>query len=191
MAVTGNTNISLVGFVNEWNGDYTGVSMPAVKKVLVISFSFHHMNTEKIARAIANVFDAELKMPQQVNPEELEEYGLIGFGSGIDSQKHHRSLLDLVDGLPKVFDRNAFIFSTSGMAQQSTMINTKYDQHLTLRRKLRSKGYTVIGEYNCLGWNTNGFLKLFGGMNKGRPDDKDLRNAEEFARGLRRNRGGQ
>ena len=58
--------------------------------------------------------DAEIKKPQQTNPKELEEYALIGFGSGIYSDKHHRSLFDLVEKLPRVSNKRAFIFSTSG-----------------------------------------------------------------------------
>ncbi|MEI7649718.1 MAG: hypothetical protein WCJ47_08445 [Methanomicrobiales archaeon] len=48
-----------------------------------------------------------------------------------------------------------------------------------------SKGYTVIGEFGCAGWNTNSFLKYFGGLNKGKPDAKDLMNAEAFARDMK------
>ena len=46
------------------------------------------MNTEKVAKVFSGVLDAEIKTPQQTDPEELEEYGLIGFGAGIDSGKH-------------------------------------------------------------------------------------------------------
>ena len=37
-------------------------------KSLVIVFSYHHGNTEKIAHTIANVLGAEVKTPQQVLP---------------------------------------------------------------------------------------------------------------------------
>jgi flavodoxin len=36
-----------------------------------------------------------------------------------------------------------------------------------------------------LGFNTNSFLKLFGGINKGRPNAEDLKRAEEFAQKLK------
>jgi flavodoxin len=44
-----------------------------------------------------------------------------------------------------------------------------------------NQGYDVVGEFGCAGFNTNSFLKLFGGINKGRPDDRDLTQAAEFA----------
>jgi flavodoxin len=43
----------------------------------------------------------------------------------------------------------------------------------------------VVDEFNCKGFNTNSFLKLFGGINKGRPNDEDLRKAAEFASKLK------
>jgi hypothetical protein len=46
------------------------------------------------------------------------------------------------------------------------------------------KGYTVIGEFGCAGWNTNSFLKYFGGLNKGKPDAEDLKNVEAFPRDM-------
>jgi flavodoxin len=54
-----------------------------------------------------------------------------------------------------------------------------------LREKLKSKGYWIIDEFSCPGLNTNSFLKLFGGINKGRPNTKDLKHAEEFAEKLK------
>ena len=149
-------------------------------KSLLVLFSYHHKNTEKIANIFAKVLDAQIKMPQQIDPEELQEYSLIGFGSGIYAAKHHKSLLDLADKLPQVTNRKAFIFSTSGVPEVAK-------NHSSLREKLQSKGYMIVDEFNCAGFNTNSFLKLFGGINKGRPNAEDLKHAEEFAQNLKRN----
>jgi hypothetical protein len=59
------------------------------------------------------------------------------------------------------------------------------ENHSQLREKLESKGYTIVDEFGCVGLNTNSFLKLFGGINNGRPNAEDLKNAEEFARKLK------
>ena len=42
----------------------------------------------------------------------------------------------------------------------------------------------IVDEFTCAGFNTNSFIKLVGGMNKGRPNAQDLKNAEEFAQNL-------
>jgi flavodoxin len=146
-------------------------------KTLLVLYSYHHHNTEKVAKVFAKVLNAEIKTPQEIKPEELQEYDLVGFGSGIYSAKHHESLLELADSLPQVMGRKAFLFSTSGITGESK----KAKDHATLREKLELKGYVIMDEFQCKGFNTNSFLKLFGGMNKGRPNGKDLKNAEEFA----------
>ena len=151
-------------------------------KSLLVLYSYHHNNTEKIAQVFAKVLDAQIKTPQQVTLEELQEYSLIGFGSGIYGAKHHKYLLDLADKLPQVANKKAFIFSTSGIAGEAKVAK----DHSLLREKLQSKGYLIVDEFGCKGFNTNSFLKLFGGMNKGRPNAEDLKNAEEFASNLKR-----
>ena len=157
-----------------------------MKSALVL-YSYHHNNTKKIADSIAKILDAEIKEPQKLNLEDLREYDLIGFGSGIYSGKHHKSLLELADKLPQVNNRKAFIFSTCGIPAifvKSTNPQGKelvVQQHLELREKLKSKGYKIAGEFGCPGLDTNSFLKLFGGLNKGRPNAEDLKRAEEFA----------
>lgn len=141
------------------------------------------MNTEKVAKVFAKVLDAQIKMPQQINPKELQEYDLIGFGSGIYGAKHHKLLLDLADTIPSVSNRNAFIFSTSAFIGKAKVAK----DHTLLREKLQSKGYVIVDEFACKGFNTNSFMKYFGGMNKGRPNAKDLKLAEEFALNLKQN----
>jgi flavodoxin len=148
-------------------------------KSLLVLFSYHHNNTEKIANVFAKVLDAQIKTPQQINPEELQEYSLIGFGSGIYGGKHHKFLLDLADKLPQVTNRKAFIFSTCTIERQVA------ENHAALREKLQSKGYMIVDEFGCKGFNTNSFMRYFGGMNKGRPNAEDLKHAEEFAQKLK------
>jgi len=146
----------------------------------MIVHSYHHGNTEKIAEAIAGALGAEVKRPRDIAPEEIGEYGLVGFGAGIDSGRHYAPLLEFAGALPAAGGRNAFIFSTSGVGGAK---KTARD-HGALREILLSKGYAVVDEFSCKGFNTNSVLKYIGGMNKGRPNGDDLQAAAEFARGL-------
>jgi flavodoxin len=148
-------------------------------KTLIIRFSYHHKNTEKIALVFASTLNAEMKTPQEVNPSGLSEYDLIGFGSGIYFGKHHKVLLDLADKLPQVTNKKAFIFSTSGRTGNTT---SKF--HKQLREKLQSKGFEIAGEFNCAGLDTYGITKIVGGLNKGRPNKDDIKQAEAFAQSL-------
>ncbi len=153
-------------------------------KTLLIVESYHHHNTEKVARAIAGVLNASVKNPKEVSIEEIASYDLIGFGSGIYSAKHALSLLALADTLPHQASKKAFLFSTSAIMSKSKVLT----DHRALRVKLQTKGFIIVDEFSCLGYNTNSFLKYFGGMNKGRPNDEDLQNAEDF--GVRLNKTG-
>jgi len=152
-------------------------------KSLLIVFSYHHNNTLKIAEVFAEVLDAQIKTPDQIIIEDFQEYDLVGFGSGIYGEKHHKALLDLADRLLQVENTNAFIFSTSAIMGKDKVEK----DHRTLREKLQSKRYTIIDEFACKGFNTNSFLKYMGGMNKGRPNAEDLRHAKEFAQQLKVN----
>ena len=145
----------------------------------MVLFSYHHNNTEIVAKVLAKVLDAQIKTPQEINPEDLQNYNLIGFGSGIYGEKHHKSLLDLADKLPQVNKKKVFIFSTSATTWELP------EKHSTLKKKLQAKGYIIVDEFNCKGFNTNSFLKIFKGMNKGRPNAEDLKHAENFAQNLK------
>jgi flavodoxin len=157
---------------------------------LVVVVSYHHHNTEKIANACATVLGARVTTPREVQPGEVAEYDLVGFGSGIYDATFHASLLDLADRLPEAGTTKAFLFSTYGAPGIAAGGDFVTNNHAQIRERLEAKGYTVIGEFGCAGWNTNSFLKYFGGLNRGRPNADDLRNAEAFAREmLKRARG--
>jgi len=152
-------------------------------RAIIFVFSFHHGNTGKIAEAMAPCMNAPILDIRSINTDTfnfsaLNDYELIGFGSGIDSGKHYQKMLDFANKVPELGNKKAFIFSTSGIEDK------KFKNHETLRKILQGKGFTIAGEFNCPGFNTHSFLKLFGGMNKGRPNNDDLHNAEQFARNL-------
>jgi len=177
----------------KWLINQVGREEFAVKSLIVVC-SYHHKNTHKVAEVMAKVLDAQVKSTQETGSDELKEYDLIGFGAGIDSGKHYSELLGFADALPQVTEKKAFIFSTCGAPMKFMELDktefTKYvaKNHSSLREKLQSKGYLIVDEFSCAGFNTNSFNKLFGGINKGRPNAEDLKHAEEFAQNLKQNR---
>lgn len=157
-------------------------------RTLVVVHSWHHGNTREVAEVLARFLGAEIRAPCEVDPESLGEYDLVGFGAGIDSGRHYRPILDLAVRLPPCAGRRAFIFSTCGIpaafARGQEFERQVHANHAELRAKLLDRGYAIAGEFSCVGFNTNSFLRYFGGLNKGRPDASDLRGADEFARRL-------
>ena len=83
-------------------------------KILILYFSFHHKNTEKIAKAMAEVLGADLLEVTKANPEMILNCDLIGFGSGIYAFSHHKALFEFLEKLNLKQKKKAFIFSTSG-----------------------------------------------------------------------------
>ena len=146
-------------------------------KTLIISKSVHHGNTKKVAKAIADVLQADLIKPEQF--QGVEEYDLVGFGSGIYHSRHHKSLFELLEQIPNLQGKKVFVFSTAGMVRE---IN-----HRSLKEKLEEKNAQIIDEFSCLGHDTFSFLKFFGGINKGKPDELDLKKAKEFAAKFQKN----
>ena len=145
-------------------------------KTLIVCVSEHHGNTKKIADAMAAVLGADVSHPDDVNVEALGDYDLIGLGSGIAFGKHYQRLLEWVDALPSLRAK-AFVFSTRGAPRGGS-------HHSALKSKLEQKGVPIVGEFSCRGFDTYGPMKLIGGIARGRPNEKDLRDAEEFAKAL-------
>ena len=152
-------------------------------KILIIYKSYHYMNTEKVAKAMAEAIDAKLVKVNVAQGKELVDYDLIGFGSGIYGYNHHKDLIQFIENMPHM-EQKVFIFSTSG--------NYRERHHDLIKEKLRDKDCEIVGEFTCfgeyrpLGFNLDlkGPLAFIFGKNKGHPDDRDLENAREVAKGL-------
>jgi flavodoxin len=149
----------------------------SLMKTLIIYASVHHQNTEKVAKVMAEELAADLVPVQEAQPATFLGYDLIGFGSGIYFMKHHKTLLQFAGKLPVVTGKRAFVFSTSGQGGE--------ERHAALKEMLVNRGFSIVGEFSCKGWDTFGPMKLIGGINRGRPNEKDLEEARVFARGLK------
>lgn len=139
----------------------------------------------RLAAAMAAKLGARVASPAVLDSDDVAAAPLIGFGSGIMDQVHHRAVLAFAESLPPSPGKRAFIFSASGVSQEGARRMKVEDPHAALRGILSAKGFVIADEFNCEGFNDNSFLILFGGMNKGRPNADDLARAESFAIGLR------
>ncbi|MFL0249255.1 flavodoxin family protein [Clostridium neuense] len=142
-------------------------------KRIIIYESVHHGNTEKVSNAMAEVLKADLIKSKDVNMDNLNNYDLIGFGSGIYYGKFHKNILELLKKIKPVNKQKAFVFSTSGQGKE------QYND--SIKKELTEKDFEIIGNFACKGFDTYGPLKLIGGIAKGRPNDEDISKAREFA----------
>ena len=147
---------------------------------IVVCASRSHGNTRKVADVMAKVLDAQVVSPADVDASELASCDLVGFGSGVYAMRLDAELRELVDSLPPGEGRHVFLFATSGAPELPWLGFTR-----EVRNALESRGYRLDGTFTCRGWDTWGPLGCFGGLNRGRPNAPDLRNAERFAAELR------
>jgi flavodoxin len=134
------------------------------------------MNTKKIAEVMATVLNAVQVRSQDVYSTDIREYDLVGIGSGVYHGKFHENLYNWVYSLPKQDGKKAFIFSTTG----SKASGERAHEHFAA--VLKERGFKVIGSFSCLGFDT---ALSPAGINRGRPNASDLKDAEEFARHLK------
>lgn len=150
-----------------------------IQSYLILCKSVHHGNTAQVARAMASVLGANalVAAPEEIPYTSLDEYGLVGFGSGVYSGQMHPALYDWLRGLPDATEAAtpAFVFSTSGLPFLAKV------WHGPLKKLLARKGFETVGEFACRGFDTWGPLWFAGGLNRKHPDDRDLERAREFA----------
>ena len=151
--------------------------MTTTAKTLLVYKSVHHGNTARIARAMADVLGADCAAPSECPYEKLAGYELLGLGSGIYYGGVHEELMNWARGLPETHAGrlDVFIFTTSGLPVLAKL------WHRPLKAALVKKGYRVIGEFSCRGFDTWGPLWLTGGLNKRHPDERDIQRARAFA----------
>ncbi|AHH96527.1 flavodoxin family protein [Kutzneria albida] len=149
-------------------------------KTVIVCASASHGNTKRIAEAMAQVLEAAVVAPEQIDAAELATYDLVGFGSGIFLRKFHPRLRRFAQSLPEGERGRAFVFATSGLPESRIRPFTR-----PLARLLKRKGFEVDDTFSCRGFDTWLPFRLVGGINKGRPNATDLEAARTFAEGLR------
>jgi flavodoxin len=146
-------------------------------KSLIIYCSDYKNNTERIARIFAEKTASELINIRNVCDVDIENYNLIGFGSGVYRESLAPKLFRMVDKLD-LKGKSVFVFSTSGVGMK--FYNNK------LIKLLASKGAISKGSFACKGsfvaqeFTNNKFFEIIGRLSQGHPNDKDFKGAERF-----------
>lgn len=143
----------------------------------MVCVSVSHGNTARVAHTMGDVLGAEVREPEEVVPETLGEYDVVGFGSGIFYGSHHPRLRQFVEDLPHVDGTRAFVVTTAGQGRAQSL-----PWQRPLESVLQDKGYDVVGSFECQGFDTWLPLRLIGGWGRGHPDADDLARARGFAR---------
>ena len=134
-------------------------------KYQVIYFS-RKGNTKKVAETIASEIGVSA---EDVNYARLKEDTFVILGSGCYGSKPGKNLTKFMEN-NDFKSRNVALFSTSGRREGAEV--------KAMEEELISRGAIVKDKFFCKG-------KFFL-MNRGRPNKKDLDNAKEFAKNLKK-----
>ncbi len=152
-------------------------------RAVIVYESLHHGNTKRVAGAMAGACGADLVHLGEGKTPDLQAYDLVGLGSGIYHSRHHPDLIAFAAKARCADGARAFLFSTAGVPVLSGL------SHRPLRAALEARGMPIVGELCLPGYDTYAIFGLVGGINRGRPGERELERAREFARSMARVQG--
>lgn len=114
---------------------------------------------------------------------DLGAYSLVGFGSGIYHSRHHPALVAFAGKARYADGARAFLFSTAGLPSLAGL------WHRSLRAAVEQRGIPIAGELCLPGLDTYAIFGFIGGINRGKPSERELDRAREFARSMTKGQG--
>ena len=126
--------------------------------------------TRKIAEAIAQELGCEAVDVKKKTPS-VSEVDMIIIGSGNYGGKPDKKIQFFIDNLQPCSDLKAAVFATSGGSESKCI-------HV-MEEALETKGYKVVSGFYCRGQFTL--------LNRGHPNEDDIKKATAFADQLRKN----
>lgn len=141
-------------------------------KTLIIYKSYHHQNTYRLVKYLKDEFNFEIiNIDELQNDLDLNAYDVIGLASGIYGFEFHKDILNFVkEG--KINNKKVFFIFTSCMDKEGFINNIK--------KEVMKFNNEYLGAYHTKGFCTFGPLKLFGGVNKNKPNEQDFANLDLF-----------
>lgn len=146
-------------------------------KSLIIYCSYYKHNTEKIARIFAEKTNSELINMKNVSEVNIENYNLIGFGSGVYRESMSPKLFEMVDKL-NLTGKNVFVFSTSGVGMK--FYNNKLIKLLEAKGAINKGSFACKGSFEAREFTNIKIFDIMGRLSQGHPNNKDLKKAERF-----------
>ncbi len=144
-------------------------------KTAIIYYSRHHGNTRKLLDAIAAKFPVTLIDVTDPAATGLSGFDRVGIASGVYFGSFAKQVLSFArEHLPA--GTPVFYILTCGSPRKSNCD--------AIRRITEAKGCPELGAYECLGFDTFGPFKLFGGIAKGHPTEQEIQGAVAFYQSL-------
>lgn len=137
---------------------------------IVLYRSSHHGNTKRLVDRLVSKYHVESHALDE-KEFDLSSYDTIGLASGVYAFQLDPALLSFAESNDWKGKR-VFVLYTSASGGK------KYAKRLL--GILKEKGAEILGVFQCRGFCTFGPFKIFHGINKNHPDEKDLAKLEDF-----------
>ena len=144
-----------------------------MKKICIVYDSMHNMNTEKLVLSLKeNYNNVDIIKVNNFDINAIDNYPKIGLASGIYWGRFSKNIEELLDKILDSDVKNLFFIYTSGIGK------VRYEKKLI--KRLEEKNKICLGIFSCKGFDKYGPFKLIGGINKGKPNEKDIQNLIKF-----------
>lgn len=148
---------------------------------LILYCSEYKNNTEQIARIFAEKTNSELRNIRDAGDINLNNYDLIGFGSGVYRESLSPKLFRLIDQLD-LSGKNVFVFSTNGAGM--AYYNNKAIKHLEAKGARNMGSFACKGSFVAKDFTDNKVFDFIGKLSQGHPNQNDFKKAERFIKKL-------
>lgn len=146
-------------------------------KSLVVYYSTYKNHTEKFAKLFAEKMNADMIDLKKSKNIIIDDYDLIGFGSGVYKESMAPQILSCVEGL-NLKNKDVFVFSTSGVGIR--FYNKMLIKQLEKKGAICKGSFACKGSFNSRDFSDNKIFELMSRFALDHPNDKDFRKAEEF-----------
>ena len=147
------------------------------KKIIIFYYSYSAMSTEKLVKGIQSIYpNIEILLLPSEEKNDVSSYDYVGFASGIYITGMGEPIFKKIEALQGLEGKKCFSLCTSGRNV------SRYPYYP--KKALEQKGAKYLGGYGCHG-KVNYFpFSAFGGVNKDKPDENDIKNGAEFLKKL-------
>lgn len=140
-------------------------------KTAIAYESENYQSVLKLVKAIEEKYPVTLIDVTETRSANLSEYDLIGFASEIEDGGFYRDIASFAaNWMPR--EKKIFFLYTCGADKPEYCEELEGTAHF--------KNCEVVGKYCCMGQESAGGFRLFGGKNKTHPNEDEIEGALKF-----------
>ncbi len=141
-------------------------------KTIIIYYSVHHGNIKKLTEGLSKHFNYDVIPIGNVSNIDLNDYTKVIIASGVYALSMPKELIGYIkENKEELKQKRIGLILTSGIMSERFMKSAE--------SVFEQAGIKVNAKFHCKGYDTFGPLSLIKGINKGRPNEEDIKKAIE------------